>query len=65
MTDNSSTGANAFVGTLNNANPQQLDNLAAEYSVSANDTPQRLAAADSARGLARDHLHDREGFHVP
>lgn len=45
MTDNSSTGANAFVGTLNNGNPQQLDNLAAEHSISANDTPQRLAAA--------------------
>jgi hypothetical protein len=43
--DNSSTGANAFVGTLNNGNPQQLDNLRAEYSISANDTPQRLAAA--------------------
>lgn len=45
FTDNSSTGANAFVGTLNNGNPQQLDNLRAEYSISANDTPQRLAAA--------------------
>ena len=45
MTDNSSTGANAFVGTLNNGNPQQLDNLRAEYSIGANDTPQRLAAA--------------------
>ncbi len=45
MTDNSSTGANAFVGTLNNGNPQQLDNLRAEHSISANDTPQRLAAA--------------------
>jgi hypothetical protein len=45
LTDNSSTGANAFVGTLNNGNPQQLDNLRAEYSISANDTPQRLAAA--------------------
>jgi hypothetical protein len=45
FTDDSSTGANAFVGTLNNGNPQQLDNLRAEYSISANDTPQRLAAA--------------------
>jgi len=45
ITDNSSTGANAFVGTLNNGNPQQLDNLAAEHSIGANDTPQRLAAA--------------------
>lgn len=45
MTDNSSAGANSFVGTLDNGNPQQLDNLAAEHSISANDTPQRLAAA--------------------
>ena len=45
LTDDSSVGANAFVGTLNNANPQQLDNLAAEHSISANDAPQRLAAA--------------------
>ena len=45
LTDNSSTGANAFVGTLNNGNPQQLDRLSAEHSISANDTPQRLAAA--------------------
>jgi hypothetical protein len=45
FTDNSSTGANAFVGTLNNGNPQQLDRLAAEHSISANDAPQRLAAA--------------------
>jgi len=45
LTDNSSTGANAFVGTLNNGNPQQLDNLRAEHSIGANDTPERLAAA--------------------
>jgi hypothetical protein len=45
LTDNSSVGANAFVGTLNNGNPQQLDNLKAEHSISANDTPQRLGAA--------------------
>jgi hypothetical protein len=45
FTDDSSVGANAFVGTLNNGNPQQLDNLRAEHSISANDTPQRLAAA--------------------
>jgi hypothetical protein len=44
-TDDSSVGANAFVGTLNNGNPQQLDNLKAEHGISANDTPQRLAAA--------------------
>ena len=45
LTDDSSVGANAFVGTLNNGNPQQLDNLRAEHGISANDTPQRLAAA--------------------
>lgn len=44
-TDDSSVGANAFVGTLNNGNPQQLDRLNLERAVSANDTPQRLAAA--------------------
>ncbi|MGA8430265.1 MAG: TonB-dependent receptor [Candidatus Sulfotelmatobacter sp.] len=44
-TDDSSVGANAFVGTLNNGNPQQLDNLRAEHGISANDAPQRLAAA--------------------
>ena len=45
LTDDSSVGANAFVGTLNAGNPQQLDNLRAEHGISANDTPQRLAAA--------------------
>jgi Carboxypeptidase regulatory-like domain/TonB dependent receptor len=45
LTDTSSVGANAFVGTLNNGNPQQLDNLKMEHGISANDTPQRLAAA--------------------
>jgi hypothetical protein len=44
-TDNSSTGFNAFVGTLNNGNPQELDNLKAEWSVSANDATNRLVAA--------------------
>jgi len=45
LTDTSSVGANAFVGTLNNGNPQQLDRLGAEHGISANDTPQRIAAA--------------------
>ena len=45
LTDDSSVGANAFVGTLNNGNPQQLDQLNKEWGISANDTPQRLAAA--------------------
>lgn len=44
-TDDSSVGANAFVGTLNNGNPQQLDRLYLEHGISANDTPQRLALA--------------------
>jgi hypothetical protein len=45
LTDFSSVGANAFVGTLNNGNPQQLDRLNLEHGISANDTPERLAAA--------------------
>ncbi len=44
-TDNSSTGFNAFVGTLNNGNPQELDNLNAEWSVSANDATNRFVLA--------------------
>ena len=43
--DNSSTGFNAFVGTLNNGNPQELDNLHNEWSVSANDATNRFVAA--------------------
>jgi hypothetical protein len=43
--DDSSTGFNAFVGTLNNGNPQELDNLKAEWSVSANDATNRFVAA--------------------
>jgi Carboxypeptidase regulatory-like domain/TonB dependent receptor len=45
LEDDSSVGANAFVGTLNNGNPQLLDQLYKEWGISANDTPQRLAAA--------------------
>jgi hypothetical protein len=67
--DDSSTGANAFVGLLNNGNPQQLDNLRAEYSVSANDAPQRLAVAavlelPVGRGLwiGRDMNRVLDGF---
>ena len=43
--DDSSTGFNAFVGTLNNGNPQELDNLKAEWSVSANDATNRVVLA--------------------
>src|SRR5450631_1526682 len=44
-TDNSSAGRNNWVGTLGSGNPQQLDRLYLEHSISANDTPQRLALA--------------------
>ena len=43
--DNSSTGFNAFVGNLDSGNPQELDNLNAEWSVSANDATNRFVAA--------------------
>jgi hypothetical protein len=43
--DNSSTGFNAFVGYLDTGDPQELDNLKAEWSVSANDATNRIAAA--------------------
>jgi len=49
--DDSSIGFNAFVGNLNTVgnytvgNPQQLDRLKNEWSISANDVPQRLALA--------------------
>jgi hypothetical protein len=44
-TDNSSAGRNNFIGTLSAGGPQQLDRLNLEHSISANDTPQRLAVA--------------------
>lgn len=43
--DDSSVGFNAFVGYLDTGNPQELDNLKAEWSISANDATNRLAAA--------------------
>ncbi len=43
--DDSSTGFNAFVGTLNNGNPQELDHLKNEWSTSANDATNRIVAA--------------------
>jgi hypothetical protein len=49
--DDSSIGFNAFVGNLNTignytvGNPQQLDRLKNEWSLSANDAPQRLVLA--------------------
>jgi hypothetical protein len=44
-TDYSSAGRNNWVGALGLGLPQQLDNLSAEHSIGASDTPQRLAAA--------------------
>jgi Carboxypeptidase regulatory-like domain len=44
-TDDSSAGRNNWVGSLAAGLPQQLDRLNLEHSLSANDTPQRLAAA--------------------
>jgi hypothetical protein len=44
-TDDSSAGRNNFVGSLSLGTPQQLDRLNLEHAISANDTPQRLAAA--------------------
>jgi Carboxypeptidase regulatory-like domain len=45
LTDNSSAGRNNWVGSLANGMPQQLDRLSLEHGISANDAPQRLAAA--------------------
>ncbi len=44
-TDDSSVGFNSFVGYLDTGNPQELDNLRAEHSVSANDATNRFVAA--------------------
>jgi hypothetical protein len=43
--DSSSAGANNFMGNLGNAAPQELDHLEDEWSVSANDAPQRAVIA--------------------
>jgi hypothetical protein len=55
-TDDSSAGRNAFIGSLASDNPQELDNLRAEHSISANDATHRLAMAiiaDSPIGRGR------------
>jgi Carboxypeptidase regulatory-like domain/TonB dependent receptor len=55
-TDDSSAGRNAWVGSLASDNPQELDNLKAEHSISANDATNRLAVAfvaDSPIGRGR------------
>jgi len=44
-TDNSSSGRNAWVDGLAFDNPQELDDLKAEHSISANDATHRLAFA--------------------
>jgi hypothetical protein len=44
-TDNSSSGANGWIGWLGSGGPQELDNLSHEYSVSANNATHRLATA--------------------
>ncbi len=44
-TDDSSVGRNAFLGSFASDNPQELDNLKAEHSISANDATHRLAMA--------------------
>jgi len=47
-TDNSSSGGNSWVGWLGQGGPQALDRLSSEYSLSANNATQRLAAAFTA-----------------
>ena len=44
-TDDSSAGANAWIGGLQVDNPQVLDNLKAEHSIGANDTTHRFTTA--------------------
>jgi hypothetical protein len=44
-TDNSSTGANGWVGNLYIDNPQVFDDLRAEHGISANDTTHRFTTA--------------------
>ena len=66
-TDNSSSGRNAFIGSLASDNPQELDNLKAEHSISANDATHRLAMAiiadlpDWTRTLDRARHESRSG----
>ena len=60
-TDDSSVGRNAWVGSLASDNPQQLDNLKAEWSIGANDATNRLAFAivsDLPIGRGRFIGHD-------
>src|ERR1700693_2355684 len=68
-TDDSSAGFNAFVGTLNAGNVQQLDQLKLEHSISAKDATHRFVFAASAsvpigRGLwiGKDMNRVLDGF---
>ncbi len=65
-TDNSSAGANSFITTsLSAGNPQELDNLAAEHSISANDATHRMVLAtivDAPIGRGRWMGHDMNRF---
>jgi len=68
-TDDSSVGRNAFIGSFASDNPQELDNLKAEHSISANDATNRLAmavVADSpigrGRWIGRDMNRVLDGF---
>jgi hypothetical protein len=47
-TDDSSAGFNAFVGSLNAGNVQQLDRLKSEHAISANDATHRFVLATIA-----------------
>jgi carboxypeptidase family protein/TonB-dependent receptor-like protein len=73
--DDSSIGFNAFVGNLNNVfgytvgNPQQLDRLKNEWSISANDVPNRFVLATiiqapvgRGRWIGRDMNRVADGF---
>jgi len=44
-TDDSSSGANQWIGNLQYDSPQVLDNLGVEHGISANDTAQRFTVA--------------------
>jgi Carboxypeptidase regulatory-like domain len=68
-TDDSSVGSNAFVGTLNLGNPQQIDRPKNEYAPSANDATHRFVLAGIldlplGRGLwiGRDMNRVLDGF---
>lgn len=68
-TDDSSSGRNAWVGGLAFDNPQELDNLKAEHSISANDATHRLALAiigdlpiGRGRWIGSDMNHVLDGF---